>query len=152
MVDLAAPPVARAPRPVEVLARKLFSHRKRLVGGFYAYDHVQETASVGELCRGRTDAPGLACEGPAAGGQAASSCRRPRPTPRGARSRPTPRCGWRATTTGGSSARDSDRMDVAARAARYEPGETARFQVRMPFREATALVTVEREGVFEARV
>ena len=33
---------------------------------------------------------------------------------------------------------------------RYEPGETARFQVRMPFREATALVTVEREGVLDA--
>ena len=35
---------------------------------------------------------------------------------------------------------------------RYEPGETARLQVRMPFREATALVAVEREGVLDARV
>src|SRR5262249_12959447 len=32
------------------------------------------------------------------------------------------------------------------------PGETARLQVRMPFRAATALVTVEREGVVDARV
>ena len=38
----------------------------------------------------------------------------------------------------------------AARAQRYEPGETARLQVRMPFRAATALVTVEREGVLDA--
>lgn len=31
----------------------------------------------------------------------------------------------------------------------YEPGETARLQMRLPFAEATALVTVEREGVME---
>ena len=47
---------------------------------------------------------------------------------------------------------DSDRMDVLPEKPRYEPGETARFQVRMPFRAATALVTIEREGVLDARV
>ena len=35
---------------------------------------------------------------------------------------------------------------------RYEPGEIARLQVRMPFREATALVAVEREGVIATQV
>jgi uncharacterized protein YfaS (alpha-2-macroglobulin family) len=35
---------------------------------------------------------------------------------------------------------------------RYEPGETARLQVRMPFREATALVAIEREGILESRI
>ena len=34
----------------------------------------------------------------------------------------------------------------------YEPGETARFQVRMPFRYATALVAVERGGVMETHI
>ena len=34
----------------------------------------------------------------------------------------------------------------------YNPGDTAGFQVRMPFRSATVLVTVEREGVMEAYV
>ena len=34
----------------------------------------------------------------------------------------------------------------------YAAGDTARFQVRMPFREATALVTVEREGVLSSFV
>ena len=61
----------------------------------------------------------------------------------------------RHATTSGSpgadewwfAAQDSDRIDVLPEKRRYEPGETARFQVRMPFREATALVTVEREGV-----
>ena len=34
----------------------------------------------------------------------------------------------------------------------YQPGDIARFQVRMPFAEATALVTVEREGIIAASV
>jgi uncharacterized protein YfaS (alpha-2-macroglobulin family) len=38
-------------------------------------------------------------------------------------------------------------MELLPAKPRYEPGETARFEVRMPFREATALVSVEREGV-----
>src|SRR3546814_14101757 len=42
---------------------------------------------------------------------------------------------------------NGDRMDVIAEKPRYAAGDTAKFQVRMPFREATALVTVERGGV-----
>ncbi len=34
----------------------------------------------------------------------------------------------------------------------YEPGETARFQGRMPFRAATALIAIEREGIVETHV
>ena len=34
----------------------------------------------------------------------------------------------------------------------YQPGEVAKFQVRMPFRFATALVSVEREGIIETHV
>ena len=45
-----------------------------------------------------------------------------------------------------------DRMDVLPEQKEYEPGDMARFQVRMPFRSATALVTVEREGVIESFV
>jgi alpha-2-macroglobulin len=45
-----------------------------------------------------------------------------------------------------------DRIDLIPEKKRYEPGETAKFQVRMPFREASVLVTVEREGVLAQRV
>src|SRR5690606_3505588 len=41
---------------------------------------------------------------------------------------------------------DSDRMDLLPEKRRYEPGEALRLQVRMPFRAATALVAVERDG------
>ena len=44
----------------------------------------------------------------------------------------------------------NDRIDLLPEKKRYEPGENAKFQVRMPFRNATVLVTVEREGVIEA--
>ena len=49
-------------------------------------------------------------------------------------------------------ASDNDRIDLLPEAKRYEPGAVARFQVRTPFKEATVLVTVEREGVLDAFV
>jgi uncharacterized protein YfaS (alpha-2-macroglobulin family) len=45
-----------------------------------------------------------------------------------------------------------DRMDLLPEKKSYQPGETARFQVRMPFRFATALVAVEREGILSTQV
>ena len=45
---------------------------------------------------------------------------------------------------------NGDRMDVVAEQPEYKAGDTAQFQVRMPFRDATALVTVEREGVLSS--
>ncbi len=47
---------------------------------------------------------------------------------------------------------NGDRMDVIPEQNSYKSGDTARFQVRMPFRSATALVTVEREGVLSSFV
>ncbi|MDX2171001.1 MAG: alpha-2-macroglobulin family protein, partial [Deltaproteobacteria bacterium] len=50
------------------------------------------------------------------------------------------------------SVKASDRIDVLPERREVEPGDTARLQVRMPFQAATALVTVEREGIGAARV
>lgn len=47
---------------------------------------------------------------------------------------------------------DDDRIDLVADHASYAPGETARLLVQSPFETATALITVEREGVIESRV
>ncbi len=38
---------------------------------------------------------------------------------------------------------DNDRIDVLPEKKSYQPGEVAKFQVRSPFRFATALVAVE---------
>ncbi len=152
VVDLSGRPVAAAPVKVDLFERRVISHRKRLVGGFYAYDHTVETRRVAILAEGRTDANGwLACRSasPLSGEVilAAES--------RDENGHPT--FAHRSVWVAGEKqwwfeAADDDRMDLLPERKRYEPGETAVFQVRMPFREATALVSVEREGVMETRV
>ncbi len=44
---------------------------------------------------------------------------------------------------------DDDRIELIADAKKYKPGQTARIIVKNPYEEATALVTVEREGVMK---
>jgi alpha-2-macroglobulin len=152
VVDVARRPVAGVPVVVDVFERMLYSHRKRLVGGFYAFEHVEEIRRVGELCRGTTDDKGrFLCEGkPPAGGnlilQASAS------DPAGNRTAAHQDVWVAGAGEWWFRAEDSDRMDVLPEQRRHEPGETARLQVRMPFREATALVTVEREGILDAFV
>ena len=135
--------------------RSTYSHRKRLVGGFYAYEHVERDAPAPRhLCRARptpTAAPRCRAPPPARG--------QPDPAGDGHRRRRAalpPRTptsvGARATSDWWFAARPATASTCCPRSARYEPGETARLQVRMPFREATALVTVEREGIARARV
>ena len=152
VVDLAGKPMAQVPVRIEVLERKSYANRKRLVGGFYAYEYVQEVKRLGELCRGVTDARGLMpCAGkPAASGQLVLQARIQDDAGH-------PVAANQEVWVAGSEewwfdVRDSDRIDVLPEQKRYEPGQTARLQVRMPFREATALVTVEREGVLDAMV
>jgi uncharacterized protein YfaS (alpha-2-macroglobulin family) len=151
--DLAGRPLAGARVAVDVFERKLYSHRKRLVGGFYAYEHVQEIRRRGELCAGETGPGGVfVCAGaPGVTGHLVLVA-----TARDEDGNATaahadvwvvdPAAWWWFDV------KDSDRIDVLPERRRYEPGDTARLQVRMPFREATALVTVEREGVAEAFV
>src|SRR5262249_58222889 len=70
VVDVSGKPVAGAPVDVEVFERQFYSYRKRLVGGFYAYEHAEQVKRLGPLCRGATDARGrFECEGkpPASG-------------------------------------------------------------------------------------
>ncbi len=153
VTDVAGKPVAGAAVVVDAFSRKVYSNRTRVVGGFYAYDSVTETTRLATVCRGTTDANGMArCEGPVArGGNVVLEAVA---VDRGGRRAAAHDELWVADGTsdwwfGGT---DSDRMDVLPERRRYEPGETARLQIRMPFRAATALVTIEREGVVDARV
>ena len=139
---------------VEVRGRlaTTISTRKRMVGGFYAYDNRTELQDLGLLCSGKTDSRGvLDCDSQlsAAGqveliAQARDSAGH---TAQAVASVWVTQQGelWFAQD-------NDDRIDVLPEKQRYEPGETARLQVRMPFREATALVAVEREGIIDTRV
>ena len=150
-VDTAGKPMASRAVSVEVYSRLVYSHRRRLIGGFYAYDSTSESKRVGGSCSGTTDARGLlfcklkpdasgelimvAHAEDDAGNQALSSI-----------------SVW---VVGGDEwwfgPTNHDRVDLVPEKKRYEPGETAKFQLRMPFREATVLVTVEREGVIDRK-
>jgi uncharacterized protein YfaS (alpha-2-macroglobulin family) len=153
VADLSGNAVKNAEVAVDLFRRSSFTHRKRLTGGFYAYEYVTETKKlVDRFCAGTTDDKGLLfCSGksPVSGnillqarvvdddGAVASANRDV----------------WIAGKDDWwFDQQDGDRIDLVPERKRYEPGDTARFQVRMPFREATALITVEREGVLETFV
>lgn len=152
VVDLAGKPVAGAPVRVELFQRKTISHRKRIVGGFYAYDHAKETRRLGTICEGKTDEHGqFLCQVlPQASGEMILQAQT---WDEAGNLSAANRSVWVSKDRRWwFDAEDHERIDLLSEKRRYEPGETATFQVRMPFREATALVTVEREGVMEAWV
>ncbi len=151
VVDVLGKPVPAAAVQMAVFRQVIYSSRKRLVGGFYAYEHIRETTTAGELCGGATNAHGLfECEPPApAEGYLLVQASVTDPAGRTSASHAGV---WLDADDTWFDVRDSDRIDVLPERRRYEPGETARLQVQMPFRQATALVTTEREGVLDARV
>lgn len=151
-LDLSGKPAAKVALSVKAVAHITTTSRKRMVGGFYTYDNQTQTKDLGTVCSGQSDARGLLlCETQlgepgevelivtaqdAAGLsiQAASSV-------------------W--VTRQGElwfGGENHDRIDLLPEKKAYQPGETAKFQVRMPFRFATALLTVEREGILESQV
>lgn len=152
VLDTAGRP--QAGREVQISGRlqQTLSVRKRIVGGFYAYDNRRETKDLGTLCSGRTDARGrLECSATiAASGEVELVARAADDAGRASE----------AATSVWVSGRgewwfeqdNDDRIDVLPEQRELQPGDTARLQVRMPFREATALVSVEREGIVQTQV
>lgn len=145
---------ARAGVPVTVTGvhHRVFTTRKRLVGGFYSYDNQRQARPLGVLCEGVTQddgrfhcAPSVAVEGSLEliatvqdeQGRTASSATQ------------TWVSGSMAAWFG---ANDDDRIDLVPARPEWAVGDTAQFQVRMPFRSARALVSVEREGVLQTWV
>ncbi len=137
---------------VDVYSREILTARRRLIGGFYAYDNQAKTTKIAGGCSATTDAQGLAsCAlSPGVSGEVIVVATTTDRDGNEARAVSTV---WLAGEDdwwfGGD---NGDRMDVVPEAKSYKAGETAKFQVRMPFREATALVTVEREGVLSSFV
>ncbi len=137
---------------VDVYNREVLTARRRLIGGFYAYDNQMKTSHIGGGCSTTTDKLGLAeCQlKPGVSGEVTVVASTTDSNGHVARAVQTV---WLAGENewwfGGD---NGDRMDVIPEAKSYKAGETAKLQVRMPFRSATALVTVEREGVLSSYV
>ncbi|SHM33857.1 hypothetical protein SAMN05192549_101339 [Duganella sacchari] len=152
VLDLQGKPVVDAPVSVDFFQRQSYSHRRRLIGGFYAYENSSEIKALGAACEGKTDNKGLLiCQvkAPASGNLILRAKTQDAQQRVAVANRET----WVADGADWwFSASDNDRIDLLPEKKRYEPGDTATFQVRMPFREATALITVEREGVIDTYV
>ena len=151
-LDLSGKVLADVPLDVKAVARIVTTSRKRMVGGFYTYDNKTETKDLGSVCSGKSDSRGLLlCEAklgePGEVELVVSARDKAGNSTQAAASVYVTRQGelW----FGGE---DHDRMDVLPEKKSYQPGETAKFQVRMPFRFATALVAVEREGIIATQV
>jgi hypothetical protein len=152
VVDPQGRAVAGAPVEAKLALRQTYGYRERLAGGFYGYHDETRETPLATGCAGKTDAKGrYACVAEVEqGGEVLVSA-----TTRDAQGRVahTSHSYWVAGKGEWVFAQQNhDRIDLIPEKKHYEPGETARFQVRMPFRQATALVTVEREGVLDARV
>ena len=145
-------PVAGQPVNVAVYQREITTARRRLIGGFYAYDNRMTTTRLPVTCAVRTDKLGRAACTMAPGVSGEVTVVAVTRDAAGNEARAV-RTVWLAGNDewwfGGD---NGDRMDLIPEQLRYQAGDTARFQVRMPFREATALVTVEREGVLSSFV
>ena len=151
-LDLANRPVRGQRIEVQLFSRETYSYRKRLIGGFYAYDNSRETKKLGSGCSGTTDDTGRFKCTLDAGVSGEVIALATATDAQGRVSRATQSL-WLAGDDdwwfGGD---NGDRMDVVAEAPEYPAGGVAKVQVRMPFREATALVSVLRDGVIDSFV
>jgi uncharacterized protein YfaS (alpha-2-macroglobulin family) len=137
---------------VDVFLNETISHRTKTVGGFYAYNTDSELKPLAVKCAGKTDAAGrLHCDLTV---QASGELR--------LRAVVQDRSGHVAVSSTSAwisgqeswwfSQQNTDRIDLIPEKKEYQPGDTMRLQLRMPFPEATVLVTTEREGILDASV
>ena len=124
------------------------SHRKKIVGGFYAYENLDESKDLGELCSGKTDERGyFLCEVDLK--ISGNINLEAKALDKDGKAFLTQSSIWVSGAESWFDGENQDRIDILPERKHYQPGETAKFQVRMPFRAATALVAVEREGIIE---
>ncbi|MCW4462141.1 MG2 domain-containing protein [Sphingomonas sp. BT-65] len=151
-LDTQGKPVKGQRVQVALYSREILTARRRLIGGFYAYENNAKTTKIAASCSATTDELGLAqCAiDPGVSGEVYAVATTEDASGNVARAVTSV---WLAGEDdwwfGGD---NGDRMDVIPEQQEYKSSDTARFQVRMPFRNATALVTVEREGVLSSFV
>ncbi|MDT7934463.1 MAG: MG2 domain-containing protein [Sphingomonadaceae bacterium] len=152
VLDLAGRPLGGQHVDVALYSRETYSYRKRLIGGFYAFDNTVETKRLKADCSATSDARGYATcriDAGVSGEVIALATVKDRDGHAARASTQLYLAGGDDWWFGGD---NGDRMDVLPERPEYATGETARLQVRMPFRHATALVTISRDGVMDSFV
>lgn len=151
-LDTNGKPVANAPVAVRAVSYTYQSVRKRLVGGFYSYDTHRVTQDLGTVCEGSSATDGkFACDIQLKQ-QGTVNLVATVSDPQGRQARAESSVYVVGEGEFWFSGENNDRIDIIPEKKSYAPGEQARFQVRMPFRQANALIAVEREGVLETRL
>lgn len=151
-LDTQGKPVADVPVKLMGKRRIDYSHRKRIVGGFYAYEHHTEFADLGEICKGKSDSRGkFQCEVQTS--EAGNVYLLAETSDKDGNVFYAGTSYWVAGQGDlWFTAGNQDRIDVIPEKRSYAPGEMARLQVRTPFREATALVSIEANGIIDTQV
>ncbi|MCC6953578.1 MAG: alpha-2-macroglobulin, partial [Deltaproteobacteria bacterium] len=152
VVDLEGKGVSAVPVKVRLYQRQVYSVRKKLLGGMFGYSNAVEMIPADSVCETQTGKNGTA------------RCRTKLPLsgnflleavafdPQGSESK-TASSIWVANgDEWWFEQANNDRIELLPEQPTYEPGQTAKLQLRMPFRDATVLVTVEREGVLDSFV
>ncbi len=152
VVNVDGKPAANSGAEVTFFQRETHTHRRRLVGGFYAYESSSEIKRLAGHCKGRTDARGLLACDLAAPGEGNIILRAASVDAEGRAAIAQQEIYVAGKRDHWFDVSDNDRIDLLPAKPRFEPGEEASFQLRSPFREATVLVTVEREGVLDSYV
>ncbi len=139
---------------VRLLAKRRidYSHRRRIVGGFYAYENTTVYKDIGEVCKGSTDGRGLlTCELQISEPGSIYLLAEARDS-QGNTALASANYWISGNADAWFAAGNQDRIDVIPEKKDYKAGEIARFQVRTPFREATALIAVEAGGILDSVV
>lgn len=151
VIDPMGQPISQ--QTVEVTGQKqsYFTTRQRMVGGFYRYDSHEQLDELGTLCQTKTNDKGeWQCPIEVVnGGQIilhSSS------TDRQGRTYTALSSIWLGGESQNISGENHDRIDILPEKNNAKLGETIRFQVKMPFSQATALIAVEQDRVLSTQV
>ncbi len=150
VLDTKKQPVPNWKIQVEIFQRKIYSNRKRLVGGFYSYDEVEEIKKIGNFCEGKTNSLGLFTCVYTSSLKGDFILQAYVEDKSGNKSFSKSEIFIPGSEDGyWSSYSNTDRIDLVPEKKFYEVGDSARIQVKTPFKKSTALITVEREGILD---
>ncbi|MDF0605525.1 MG2 domain-containing protein [Neisseriaceae bacterium TC5R-5] len=152
VLDSNGKPVAGKTVTINKREHRYLSSRKRLVGGFYAWEHHEESADKGKACSGVTDKRGLLICDIALKDSGELELIAEVSDDKGNRAQSAQSVWVSQHDELWFDVDNNDRIDILPEQTSYQPGEIARFQVRMPFRQASAWIAIEREGIIETRL
>ncbi len=137
---------------VKAYARKTYSYRKRLIGGFYSYESSTRIEALDIGCSGKARSDGKFTCTLAPGQSGELILQASLVDDEGREANATTSIWVAGKDDWWFSAQDGDRMDLLIENTEYDGGDIAKVQVRSPFRSATALVVIEREGIIDSFV